>query len=95
VALWISASGSAGLLMPLPFVTPNQMSEYARRRDLIQLRPFLSPCRGLGCARGWHRLNYKLLFHNASSAASALVSNDCAQGCGDLATAFPSGQACV
>jgi hypothetical protein len=60
VALWISASGSAGLLMPLPFVTPNQMSEHARRRDLIQLRPFLSPCRGLGRAgeAPTHNQNY-------------------------------------
>jgi hypothetical protein len=32
------------------FVTPNQMSEHARRRDLIKLRHFLSPRRGLGCA---------------------------------------------
>jgi hypothetical protein len=35
------------------------MSEYARWRDLIQLRPFLSPCRGVGRA-GRHRLVKKL-----------------------------------
>jgi hypothetical protein len=34
------------------FVTPNQMSEHARRRDLTRLRHCLSPCRGIGCAHG-------------------------------------------
>jgi hypothetical protein len=38
--------------MPLPFVTPNQMSEHAQRRDPTRLRHSLNPCRGLGCARG-------------------------------------------
>ena len=61
VALWISAGRSAGLLMPLPFVTPDQMSEHARRRDLVRLRHSLSPCRGEGCARGAPTHNHKLL----------------------------------
>jgi hypothetical protein len=39
------------------FVTPNQMSEHARRRDLIKLRHFLSPRRGLGCA--WRAPTHK------------------------------------